>query len=148
LPWATIEGELIASGSGAAVFKLNWKNGDRILRIYRKSFGKSSLGLLEMAANYKKNYETVLSWYGNMVLPMEFLISQGLPLIGPTVASLQPYVRGQIQDLFEDFTDDELLRLFEANDHVREQNNFSMRVAQVDQRMDRLASLYEMVKKI
>ena len=200
-PWAPIEGELIASGSGAAVFKLNWKNGDRVLRIYRKSLGKSTFGLLEMAAHYKMNYETVVSWYGNLVLPMEFLILQGLPLIGTTVASMQPYVHGQIQDLFEDFSDDELLRLFEANNHLREQfiffakqtirqwderkmcydllgrenlmlvkqggnyrlciadvgvfkfddilrNNFSMRVAQVDQRMDRLTSLYELAIRI
>ena len=74
-----------------------------------------------MAARYKMNYETVLSWYGNLVLPMEFLILQGLPLISSTVASLQPHVRGQIQDLFEDFSDDELWRLFEENDYVREQ---------------------------
>jgi hypothetical protein len=123
-PWSPIDIELIAFGAGAAVFKLNWKSGDKVLRIYRKSLGKSSRGLLEIAEYYKRNYETLLSWYGsslNLVPPMEFLVLQGLPLIGPAAASLQPYIHGQKQDLFEDFSDDELLRLLNANDHVREQ---------------------------
>ena len=54
-----------------------------------------------MAEHYKTNYELVLSWYGNLVFPMEFLVLQGLPLIGPVAVSLQPYVDGQVQDLFE-----------------------------------------------
>lgn len=202
-PWVPVDIELIASGSGAAVFKLTWKNGDKVLRIYRKSLGKSSLGLLEMAEYYKRNYETVLSWYGaarDLVLPMEFLVLQGLPLIGPVAASLQPYVDGHRQDLFEDFTDDELLKLFAANDHLREQfllfakqticqwvgremcydflgrenlmlvkqggayrlhivdvgifkpnalaDHSSEKVAKIQQRMDRLTSLYEQAKRI
>ncbi len=196
-PWVPVDSELIAFGTGAAVFKLNWKRADKVLRIYRKSLGKSSFGLLEMAEHYKTNYELVHSWYGNLVLPMEFMVMQGLPLIGPAAASLQPYVHGQIQDLFEDFSDDELLRLFEANDYVREQFIFfakqtirqwderkkcydflgrenlmlvkhggnyrlciadvgifefdilqSEKMAQIEQRMDRLASLYELTKRI
>ena len=196
-PWAPVDSELIAFGTGAAVFKLNWKSGDKVLRIYRKSLGKPSFGLLEMAEHYKTNYETVLSWYGNLVLPMEFLVLQGLPLIGPIAASLQPHIHGQIQDLFEDFSDDELLRLFEENDHVREQfivfakqtirqvgerkrcydflgrenlmlvkqeGNYrlciadvgifefnilsSQKVAQIDHRMNKLDSLYELAKRI
>lgn len=123
-PWSPVDIELIAAGSGAAVFKLLWKNGDKVLRIYRRSIGKSPREILEIAEYYKRNYETVLSWYGaapDLVLPMEFLVLQGLPLIGPFAASLQPYVDGQRQDLFEDFSDDELLKIFAANDHLREQ---------------------------
>lgn len=198
-PWAPVGGELIAFGSGAAVFKLSWKSGDKVLRIYRKSLGKPSIGLLKMAEHYKTNYETVRSWYGNLVLPMEFLVLQGLPLIGPFAASLQPYVQGEIEDLFEDFSDDELVKLFAENDHVREQfiffamrtihgwaerkmcydflgrenlmlvkqggsyrlciadvgifnfdilqNDFSKKAAQIDRRMERLASLYELTKR-
>jgi hypothetical protein len=202
-PWSPVDIELIASGSGAAVFKLNWEKGDTVLRIYRKSLGKSLPGLLEMAEYYKRNYETVLSWYGaarDLVLPMEFLVLQGLPLIGPIAASLQPYVNGQKQDLFEDFSDGELLKLFAVNDHVREQfllfakqtlsqwaegdicydfvgrenlmlvkrggtyrlhivdvgifkphvlaDHSSEKVAKIQQRMDRLTSLYEQAKRI
>src|SRR5690242_17245542 len=58
-PWVPVNLELIAFGSGAAVFKLV-RNGDaKVLRIYRKSLGKSMFGLREIAEYYKKNYETV-----------------------------------------------------------------------------------------
>ncbi len=128
------------------------------------------------------------------------MVLQGLPLIGPIAASLQPYVNGQRQDLFEDFSDDELLNLFAANDHLREQfllfakqtirqwvgremcydflgrenlmlvkqegtyrlqivdvgifkpsalaDKSSEKVAKIQQRMDRLTSLYEQAKRI
>ena len=194
-PWAPVDSQLIAFGTGAAVYKLNLKSADKVLRIYRKSLGKSSFGLVEMAEHYKTNYELVLSWYGNLVLPMEFLVLQGLPLIGPVAASFQPYVHGQIQDLFEDYSENEVLRLFEANNLIREQFIFfakqtirqwderkkcydflgrenlmlvkqggnyrlciadvgifefdilqSEKMAQIEQRMDRLTSLYELTK--
>jgi hypothetical protein len=120
-PWAPVDIELIAFGSGAAVFKLTWPQGVNVLRIYRRSLGRPPAGLLETAAYYKKNYETVLSWYGAVVLPMEFLVLPGLPLIGPVAASLQPYIHGERKDLFDDFSDDELLQMFEADDRLREQ---------------------------
>ena len=197
-PWAPVDIDLIAFGSGAAVFKLCWNDGDKVLRIYRKSLGKSASGLLEMAEYYKRNYETVLSWYGkipDLVLPMEFMVLQGLPLIGPVAASLQPYIHGSRQDLFEDFSDEELLKLLAANHYLRGQflsfvqqtirqwdgrkmcydfigrenlmlvqeggeyrlhivdvgifkfdtpvNNSSEKIAQIDQRIARMTSLYE-----
>lgn len=48
VPWAPGDIGLIAFGSGAAVFKLGWKGGAKVLRICRKSLGKSSAGLLAM----------------------------------------------------------------------------------------------------
>ena len=123
-PWAPVDNELIACGTGAAVFKLNWKSGAKVLRIYQKSIGKLPNRLLEIATYYKSNFETMLSWYGNamdLVLPMEFMVLQGMPLVGPVAASLQPYVYGQKQDFFDDFSDDELLQLLERNCCVREQ---------------------------
>ena len=123
-PWAPVDFELTAFGTGAAVFKLHTKSGDKALRMYRKSLGKSSGELLEMAEYYKMNYEMVLSWYGgspDLMLPMEFLVLQGLPLVGPVAASLQPYIKGKRYDPFEDFSDEQFLRLLEANDFVRKQ---------------------------
>lgn len=123
-PWLSTDIKLIASGSGAAVFRLGGEYGDKVLRLYRRSLGKNSSGLLETARYYKRNYETVLSWYGSMpdlVLPMEFMVLEGLPLIGPVAASLQPYICGNKHDLFEDYSDDELWSLLEANDHLRHQ---------------------------
>lgn len=123
-PWAPVDTELIAFGSGAAVFKVGWKRGPEVLRIYRKSLGKSAAGLLAMAEYYKKNYDTVLDWYGgslDLVMPMEFLVLQGLPLVGPVAASLQPYVQAEKRDLFDDFSDDEFISLLKANPFVRDQ---------------------------
>jgi hypothetical protein len=123
-PWKPGNIQLIAFGSGAAVFKVDWKSGAKALRIYRKSLGKSVSGLLGTAEYYKKNYETVLSWYGgslDLVLPMEFLVLQGLPLIGPIAASLQPFIQAEKYDIFEDFPDTDFVKLMEANPFMRDQ---------------------------
>lgn len=123
-PWVPVDIDLIAFGSGAAVFKLGWRNGAKVLRIYRKSLGKSASGLLQMAEYYKKNYETVLTWYGgslDLVPAMEFLVLPGLPLVGPVAASLQPYVQAEKQDIFEDYSDADFVKLMEANPIARDQ---------------------------
>jgi hypothetical protein len=201
--WKPVDIDLIAFGSGAAVFKLSLKDGDQVLRIYRRSLGKSRQGLLEIAKYYQQNYELVRSWYGTVpdfVPPMDFVVLQGLPLIGPVACSLQPYIDGSRQDLFEDFSDEELLELLEANARVREPflhfveqtirqwnggklcydfigrenlmlvqeggeyrlhivdvgtfkldtllNNSSEKLAQIDQRIERLKSLYERATRL
>ena len=123
-PWAPGNIQLIAFGSGAAVFKSDWKNGARVLRIYRRSLGKSASGLLATAEYYKKNYETVLAWYGgslDLVLPMEFLVLEGPPLVGPVAASLQPYIQAEKLDLFEDFSDADFMKLMKVNPFLRDQ---------------------------
>ena len=123
-PWVSVETELIASGTGAAVFRVSWRGAEKVLRIYRRSLGKPLGGLLQVAAYYKSNYEMLLSWYGSsagLVLPMDFLVLQGPSLVGPVTASLQPYIHGQKYDLFEDFSDNELLALLAKNDPLRQQ---------------------------
>jgi len=202
-PWAPIDIELIAFGTGAAVFRLGWKGDTKVLRIYRKSLGQSTFGLRAITAYYKKNYETVRAWYGgslDLVLPMEFLVLQGLPFVGAVAASFQPYVQGEKKDLFEDFSDDEFVKLLEENPFVRDQfiffaertmcqwqerkicydfvgrenimlvkeggsyrlkivdvgifkfdipeHNLPEKVAQIERRIQRLTSLYELAKKI
>jgi hypothetical protein len=123
-PWEPGNIHLIAFGTGAAVFRLDWKSGTKALRLYRKSLGKSASGLLGIAEYYKKNYETALAWYGgplDLVLPMEFLVLQGLPLVGPIAASLQPYIQAEKRDIFEDFSDTDFRKLMEANPFLRDQ---------------------------
>jgi hypothetical protein len=123
-PWEPGNIQLIAFGTGAAVFSLDWKSGTKVLRLYRKSLGKAASGLLGIAEYYKKNYETVLTWYGgplDLVLPMEFLVLQGLPLVGPIAASLQPYIQAEKRDIFEDFSDTDFMKLMEANPFLRDQ---------------------------
>ncbi len=131
---------------------------------------------------------------------MKFIVLEGLPLVGPVAASIQPYVQGQKYDLFEDFSDHDLLKLFESSNFLREQfvlfakqtmsqwagrkmcydflgrenimlvkqggdyklhivdvgvfkfddpeHNLPQKVAQIEQRMERLASLCELAIKI
>jgi hypothetical protein len=123
-PWKSVNIRLIAFGSGAAVFRLDRKSGTEALRIYRKSLGKPASGLLGTAEYYKKNYETVLAWYGgslDLVLPMEFLVLQGLPLIGPIAASLQSFIQAEKYDIFDDFSDIDFVKLMETNPFMRDQ---------------------------
>ncbi len=123
-PWEQGNIQLIAFGSGAAVFKSNWNNEAKVLRIYRRSLGKLPSGLLGIAEYYKKNYETVLAWYDgslDLVLPMEFLVLEGPPLVGPVAASLQPYIQAEKRDLLEDFSDDDFVKLMKANPFLRDQ---------------------------
>lgn len=82
-----------------------------------------------MAEYYKKNYENVLAWYGgslDLVLPMEFLVLQGLPLIGPFAASLQPFIQAEKNDILEDFSDTDFVNLMETNPFMRDQFIFFM----------------------
>ena len=123
-PWKAAKAELIAYGSGAAVLRISGANGDNVLRIYRNSIGQSTVRLMSIVEHYKENYELVLAWYGGMpelVLPMVFLLLESSPIIGSVGASLQPYIIGEKYDLFEDFSDNELLKLLEENDFLRKQ---------------------------
>lgn len=123
-PWRQVSTELIARGSGAAIFKLNWSHGPKVVRIYRRSLGRSLDGLLKVAAYYQSRYRMLSNWYGGplgLVPEMQFLVLQGPSLVGPVAASLQPYIQGQKRDLFQDFTDDELLRLLKEKHFFREQ---------------------------
>lgn len=123
-PWSPVSTELIARGSGAAIFKLNWSHGPKVVRIYRRSLGRSLAGLLKVAGYYQSRYRMLSYWYGGplgLIPEMEFLVLQGPYLVGPVAASLQPYIHGQKRDLFQDFTDDELLLLLKEKPFIREQ---------------------------
>lgn len=129
-PWSPVSTELIARGSGAAVFKLNWSSGPKVVRIYRRSLGHSLDGLLRVASYYQNRYRLLCGWYGGslgLIPEMEFLVLKGPHLVGPVAASLQPYIHGQKSDLFLDFSDEELLRLLKAHPLVREQFLFFAR---------------------
>jgi hypothetical protein len=73
---------------------------------------------------YKRNFELISTWYGDipeLVLPMDFFVTDGFPFIGAIAASFQPYVEGTKFDLFDDFSDDELLTLFSASNFLQRQ---------------------------
>ncbi len=130
MPFSGAGIELMDSGSGSTVFLLQ-TGGDRsVLKAYRRTLGRGRDSLLELAAIYRKKYQTVSSWYAGkyeIVVPADFLLLQG-PMLGlPVVACLQPYIEGETRDVFADFDDDDLVRFMRANHGFKEQFTFFAR---------------------
>lgn len=124
LPFESASVSLIDYGSGATVFLLEREDERKILKVFRKSLGKRLGGLLEVADWYKGRYETVCSWYNGKfdLVPVSIvLIVRGLILGRPVAAALQPYIYGEKKDLFEEFSDDGLMRLMRDDDDLRKQ---------------------------
>jgi hypothetical protein len=130
LPFAGIRPELMSYGSGATVFFLRHSGGDKVLKVYRQSLGRDLQGVMEVVKLYQGKYETVQGWYSGrvrLVPPAQFLIIHGPILNRPAAAILQPYIHGEKRDMFEDFTDEELLRLLRADASLAEQFIFFVR---------------------
>ena len=124
VPFAHERIELMDSGSGSTVFLLETRRSRSVMKVYRRTIGRSRDDLLDLAAMYRNKYETVSSWYAGpypIVAPASFLVLHG-PLLGrPAVACLQPYIEGEKSDFFGDFDDGELVRLMKEDDKFREQ---------------------------
>lgn len=124
LPLAYDDLALLGYGSGSTVFLLLRGEQRLVLKIYRRSLGRSSQGLAAVAAYFSQKYETVARWYGGsltLVPPAAFLTLHG-PLLGlPAVGVIQPYIGGEKRDLFEDFTAGELLSLLRAHPRLCQQ---------------------------
>lgn len=130
LPFAGTQAELMSYGSGATVFFLRGRGKDRVLKVYRQSLGREPQGVMAVLALYRGKYETVRGWYNGrvrLVPPAQFLIIHGPILDRPAAAILQPYVHGDKRDLFEDFTDEDLLRLLHDNPALARQFVFFVR---------------------
>ena len=125
LPLAVRSISLMSYGSGSTVFLLDTPGGPKVLKIFRRSLGKKDLSLFNVAGEFQAKYRTVSHWFNNadfqLVPPALFLILHG-PLLGkPAAATLQPFITGEKKDLFLDFQDDELLRLFQSDPQLRQQ---------------------------
>lgn len=115
--------ELLGAGSGSAVFLIEAAGERSVLKSYRRSIGSGRLSLLEMAAFYRNKFETVNSWYSgphDIVAPAWFFIYRGLLLGRPVVGCLQRFVAGEMRDLLNDFSDQELVRMAEEDAAFRE----------------------------
>lgn len=111
-------------GSGSTVFRLPGRDCDHVLKIYRRSLGKRSRPLMALTAEFKEKYDTVSAWYNGavqLVPPAQFLILHGPILAGPAAAVLQPYIEGEIKDLFCDFSDAQLLAMMADDPDFRRQ---------------------------
>jgi hypothetical protein len=124
LPFNSAPIELINYGAAYTVFLLEMEDENKVLKINRKSLGKRLGGLLKIAKGSRGRRETVSSWYNGEfeLLPRaEYVILNGPILGSPATAMLQSYIYGEKKDFFKDFSDDDLIRLMEENDDLRNQ---------------------------
>lgn len=123
-PFAGYSVDLLAYGSGATVYLLQ-KGADRkVLKVFRRSLGKTPGGALQVAREYQSKYQNIAAWFNGrfqIAVPCLYLLLNG-PLLGVSCVGLvQPYVEGKKFDLFEDFTEDEAVQLGKEDIHFREQ---------------------------
>lgn len=124
LPFVNEQAELMAYGSGSTVFLLSRRNGDKVIKIYRRSLGLHIDSLLRITDEFRQKFNRVRSWYNgrfNLVLPTEYLILHGPLLKSPATACVQPYIRGEKKDFFQDCSDNELLDLLKGNNRLQAQ---------------------------
>jgi hypothetical protein len=118
---------LMSFGSGSTVFRLKQPEADWVLKVYRRSLGKSPQGLAQIARHFKSKYETVCSWYNgrfDLVPKATFLIIYGHILGRPAAAVLQAYIQGKKSDLFLDHSNEELLALMRCEPELADRFNF------------------------
>lgn len=124
LPFAITNVRLMNYGSGSSVFLLDTEDGYKVLKVYRRSLGRTGEDLLQITNVFKRKYETVSSWYDGpyrFVPPATFLILHGPALDAPAAAALQSYIPGEKKDLFLDFTDDDLVTFLQQETGLKEQ---------------------------
>jgi hypothetical protein len=130
LPFAATQVELMSYGSGATVFLLRGNGSDKVLKVYRQSLGRDPRGVMEVVQLYRRKYETVRGWYNgrDRLVPTAYFLIVHSPLLNrPAAAILQPYIAGDKRDIFEDFTDEELLDLLRSDEPLAEQFVFFVR---------------------
>lgn len=113
---------LLGFGSGATVFLLENERERKVLKIFRRSLGKSVRTALQVAMDYRRKYRDIAGWFNDrceVAVPSAYLVLHG-PLLGATAAAvLQPYIEGKKLDLFEDFTEDEAVQLGQSDSIFR-----------------------------
>src|SRR5687768_14863943 len=115
VPFAARLVKPLSAGSGVTVFVMQHAsdNDAHVLKIYRKSLGRQLNTLLDQAEDRRARYNRLASWYTDcgVVLPTHFLVLNG-PVLGlPSLAYVQPYVTGELIDVFGDVSEPELLQL-------------------------------------
>jgi hypothetical protein len=121
LPFAADAFALLDFGSGSTVFQLAIGECDFVLRVSRRSLGRSVYEQLAIAREYKRNYDVFVSYY-NREMPLacrsDCLLLNG-PILGrPVFAVLQPFVAGTKRDALA-LTDTELLALLARHPRLR-----------------------------
>jgi hypothetical protein len=116
---------IIGFGSGATVFRLGKLTGDDgpdwVLKIFRRSLGRSGTELRRQLIYRQATYHTVCRWYEGLDIVPEahFLLLHGPVLALPAVGCLQPAVSSERFDLVHDLDDSRLLSLASSNQLLR-----------------------------
>jgi hypothetical protein len=119
LPFRVRNVQLLGYGSGATVFLLDGDGWQRVLKVYRRTIGRNGKNLSQLATTYRAKLNTVRRWYGNLVLPAEYLILHG-PILGvPAVAALQEFLPDIGQDVFACHGHGDLLPLLRKDNGLR-----------------------------
>lgn len=124
LPFASRSAKLLDFGSGATVLLLETDSGPKVLKVLRRSLGRSSQSLVSFAKEFQAKYDAITSWYNGrfeLVAPVHFVALHGPVLGAPAVAGVQEYVGGEKKDFFRDFEDRELVGLLARNPELRRQ---------------------------
>lgn len=100
IPFVNGDLELIGSGSGATVFLVREGSRKVVLKIYRRTIGRSRENLVKLAGEYREKLTRVSRVYGDLVLPASYLILHGPILRRPAVAALQEFLEGPLFDFF------------------------------------------------
>lgn len=98
---------LLAYGSGATVFLAESGGTKYVLKVYRRSLGRSAERLRRIAREYERAHRLMDHWFNGpvrLVPQVTHFVCQG-PLLGiPAVAALQAFVGGEKRDLLTDFS--------------------------------------------
>jgi hypothetical protein len=114
----------LAYGWGSSVFRLQLPQGAFVLKVFKRSLGVPLPQVFEVASYYENNYRSAVNVYGwttGLVVPQKVVIVHGPVLGAPVAAMLQPMIEGKTKDLFQDFTNEELVRLCHKDPGFRDQ---------------------------
>jgi hypothetical protein len=123
-PFAGFQVSLLAYGSGATVFLLEEGSRRKILKVFRRSLGKTAQEALQVAQEYQEKHHLLSSWFNGqyqIVVPSQYLLLHGPLLGGTSAAIIQPYIDEEKFDLFLDFTIEEAERLAQEDIHFQNQ---------------------------
>lgn len=108
-----------------------------VLKIIRESIGLPRDGQLELIASMQRENNIIKNWFMDVpdfIPPDNILIMHSHLFSLPTVAIIQPYLTGNLDDLFEDFKEDELYETINKNSFMKTQFiRFGARVKKIYQ---------------
>lgn len=116
--------KFIDYGGEQDVFLIEMDGKKKVLKIDWQSLGLQGQDLVERAKQKRDEYETILSCYSEVphfIQEEEYLIVHSHLLSMPAVATVQPFIEGEIRDFFEDYGESEIRTLLKENCFIKSQ---------------------------